>query len=70
MNLSANTKFSELLEAHPDIKEKITASIPQLSVLTTPVAQALLKNATLADLAQKAGISPDDLVSKIQGLLK
>ena len=70
MKLTEATKITDLLESNPDLKEKLVSAMPQLKMLTTPVAQTLMKNATIADLAQKAGVSPDDLIGKLEGLLK
>jgi len=69
MELSKDTKLKDILEAYPEVKEKIAEINPKFKMLNTPVGKMMLKKATIADMSEKSGMSIDDIIVGLKKLI-
>ncbi|MBQ6384902.1 MAG: hypothetical protein IJJ38_01875 [Lachnospiraceae bacterium] len=65
----ASSKVSEIFSQYPFVKDEIIKRIPEAKLIDTPVGQALLKNATVNDVASKVGLSPEKLLAELQNVI-
>ena len=71
MSLSSqpDTRLGDLFEAYPVLEEPLLQAIPSLAKLTNPVLrETVLKTATVAQAAQLAGVSAQDLTAGLRRL--
>jgi len=66
MTISKNTKLSELMKSFPWLMDEAVKLDPKFKVLNNPIGKAFIKNATIEDLAGKAGLSTQEILDWIR----
>ena len=67
MTINRDTKLKELMDAFPWLMDEAVKLDPKVKVLNNPIGKAFLKNATVADLSARAGISVNEILDWIKG---
>ena len=57
MNYNDQTKLTEILAQYPWLPEELIKLDSRFKIVNTPIGKMMIKNATLADLSEKAGLS-------------
>ena len=65
----ATTKINDILAQYPFLKEEVLKRIPEAKIIDNPIGKAMLKNATVNDIASKVGMTPEQLLNKLQSLI-
>ena len=69
MNYDKNTKLTDLLKKFPWLPDELIKIDSRFSIVNSPIGKMLIKNATIADLCKKAGISSEDALKKLEELI-
>ena len=69
MNITKDTKLKELLKAYPWLIDDAIDIDPAFRALRSPLARALIARADVAEAAKKVGVSPDEVIEKIEELI-
>ena len=64
MDITKDTKMTDILAAYPRLKEKLTEISPKFKMLGTPMGKVMLGKATVADMSEKSGVDIDKLIRK------
>ena len=69
MEINENTRLSAILDRYP----WLTTELPKLNagfrLINTPPGKLLLKNATVADLSRRSGLSVGDIRRELERLV-
>lgn len=69
VEINENTRMQDLLDAYPFLKDEAIKINEKFRLLDNPIVRALVKNATLKDLSDRAGIPMEQLIGTIKDLL-
>ena len=69
MEFTPETKLSEILNAYPELKEKLPKLDPRLEIVGTLAGRLLLGNYTIAGASEKTGIPAETLIARLKELL-
>ena len=69
MNITKDTKLKELLKAYPWLIDDAIAIDPAFRALRSPLARALIARADVTEAAKKVGVTPDEVIEKIEELI-
>ena len=70
MEYNNQTKLTDILAKYPWLPEELIKLDSRFKIVNTPIGKMMIKNATLADLSKKAGLSTDELLQKLQEMVK
>ena len=66
MTINRETKLKELMEAFPWLLDEAVNLDPKFKILNNPVGKAFIKNATIADLSRKSGLTVNEILDWIR----
>ena len=69
MNYNSQTKLTDILAEYPWLPEELIKLDSRFKIVNTPIGKMMIKNATLADLSEKAGLSTDELLQKLREMV-
>ena len=69
MNYNDKTKLTDILAEYPWLPEELIKLDSRFKIVNTPIGKMMIKNATLADLSEKAGLSTDELLQKLREMV-
>jgi hypothetical protein len=69
MDITKETKLKELLENHPQLKEKLTEINPKFKMMNTPMGKVMLGKATVGDMSEKSGMDVNELIRKLTAMI-
>ncbi len=69
MNYNNQTKLTDILAEYPWLPEELIKLDSRFKIVNTPIGKMMIKNATLADLSEKAGLSADELLQKLREMV-
>jgi hypothetical protein len=69
MDITKDTKLKELLENHPQLKEKLAEINPKFKMMNTPMGKVMLGKATIADMSEKSGMDVNELIQKLSVII-
>ena len=69
MNYNDQTKLTEILAQYPWLPEELIKLDSRFKIVNTPIGKMMIKNATLTDLSEKAGLSTDELLQKLREMV-
>ena len=69
MKYNSQTKLTDILAEYPWLPEELIKLDSRFKIVNTPIGKMMIKNATLADLSDKAGLSTDELLQKLQEMV-
>jgi len=69
VEITKDTRLSELLTEYPWLKEKIVEINDKFKMLNTPIGKVMMRKATIAEMGKKSGMDADVIISKIKKLI-
>lgn len=70
MEVTKDTKLTDLLEQYPWLKEEAMKMSEKAKMIDTPIGRMMIRKMTVADLCDKAGIPEDEAIATINGLIE
>ncbi len=70
MEISKETKLTDLLAQYPWLKEEIAKVNDKFKMLNTPVGKLMMGKATITEMSKKSGMDVDEIISKIKDLIQ
>ena len=65
MSVTKDTRLTDILKEYPWLKAELLKKYPAFKALDNPLGMAFIRKSTIADLAKKAGKSPDELIDNL-----
>jgi len=65
MEITKETRLSDLLETYPQLKDTLLAISENFRLLHTPMGRIMLKKATVGAMAARAGMAPERLIEQL-----
>ena len=70
MKVDKDTKLTDILKEYPWLKDELPKIDERLKVIKSPMAKVMMGKMTVADASEKSGISVEDLLAKLDELVK
>ena len=70
MEITKETKLSDLLGQYPWLKEELSKVNNKFKMLNTPMGKIMMGKATIAEMSKRSGIDADVIIGKISELIK
>lgn len=70
MEITKETKLSDLLARYPWLKEELSKMNERFKMLSTPMGKLMMGKATIAEMSKRSGMDPDAIIGKIGELIK
>lgn len=70
MKVDKNTKITDILKEYPWLKEELPKIDDRLKILNNPMAKVMIGKKTVADVSEKAGIRVDEILDKLDEVIK
>ena len=70
MEITKETKLSDLLSQYPWLKEELSKVNDKFKMLNTPMGKIMMGKATIAEMSKKSGIDADAIIGKISKLIE
>lgn len=69
MQLTKDTKLKDILAAYPWVIDDAAAIDSRFRALNSPLGRALIGRSNIADAAKKVGVTPEEVIEKIEELI-
>ena len=70
MEITKETKLSDLLGQYPWLKEELSKVNDKFRMLNTPMGKIMMGKATIAEMSKRSGMDADAIIEKISELIK
>ena len=70
MEITKETKLSDLLSQYPWLKEELFKVNDKFKMLNTPMGKIMMGKATIAEMSKKSGMDADAIIGKISKLIE
>ena len=70
MEITKETKLSDLLGQYPWLKEELSKVNEKFKMLNMPMGKIMMGKATIAEMSKKSGMDADGIIGKICGLIE
>ena len=70
MEITKETKLSDLLGQYPWLKEELSKVNEKFKMLNTPMGKIMMGKATIAEMSKKSSMDADAIIGKICGLIE
>ena len=70
MEITKETKLSDLLVQYPWLKEELSKVNDKFKMLNTPMGKIMMGKATIAEMSKRSGMDADVIIGKISELIK
>ena len=70
MKIDKDTKLTAILKEYPWLKDELPKIDERLKVIKSPMAKFMLGKMTVADASEKSGFSVEELLAKLDELVK
>mgnify|MGYP001017493202 CR=1 FL=1 len=70
MNITKDSKLSDLLAQYPWLKEELPKINEKFKMLNTPFGKIMLGKATFAEMSKKSGMDANEIIERITGLIE
>ena len=70
MEITKETKLSDLLGQYPWLKEELSKVSDKFRMLNTPMGKIMMGKATIAEMSKRSGMDADVIIGKISELIK
>ena len=70
MKVDKDTKLTDILKEYPWLKDELPKIDSRLKVIKSPMAKFMLGKMTVADASEKSGFSVEELLAKLDELVK
>ena len=69
MDITKETKLSDLFAVYPWLKDEMTNISDKFKLLNSPLGKAMLKKATISEMSEKSGMDADLIIAKLKGMI-
>ncbi len=69
MELNANTRLKDILDAYPWLPDALIKMDGRFKIINNPIGKMLIRTATVGDACKKAGYSADAALAELQKLI-
>ncbi|MBR1835424.1 MAG: DUF1858 domain-containing protein [Bacteroidales bacterium] len=69
MDITKDTKLTDLLMEYPWLKDEITKVNEKFKMLNTPIAKIMMGKATISEMSKRSGMDAEAIISKIKELI-
>lgn len=69
MNITKETKLSEILERHPWLRQELPKINEKYKMINTPLGRMMVKKATIADVSKRSGTDEQVLIGKLTKMI-
>ena len=69
MEITAETRLSDLIAQYPWLKEEMAKVNEKFKMLNSPVEKLMMGKATVAEMSKRSGMDADILISRINELI-
>ena len=69
MKLNSSSKLAEILSEYPWLKDRLPEINERFKLLHTPLANVMLKTATIADMSKRSGMDEAKLLETLATLI-
>ena len=70
MEITKETKLSELLVQYSWLKEELSKVNDKFKMLNTPMGKIMMGKATIAEMSKRSGMDADAIIGKISKLIE
>ena len=70
MNISKDTKLSDLVKEYPWLLDEVVKLDDKLKVLKTPVGKMMIKKATVEDAGKKTGLGTEAVIKQLTEMIE
>ena len=70
MEITKETKLSDLLDQYPWLKEELSKVNDKFRMLNTPMGKIMMGKATIAEMSKRSGMDADVIIGKVSELIK
>ena len=70
MEITKETKLSDLLSQYPWLKEELSKVNDKFKMLNTPMGKIMMGKVTIAEMSKKSGMDADAIIGKISKLIE
>lgn len=70
MEITKETKLSDLLGQYPWLKEELSKVNNKFKMLNTPMGKIMMGKATIAEMSKRSGMDADVIIGKVSELIK
>ena len=70
MEITKDTKLSDLIAQYPWLKAEIAQVNPKFRMLNSPVGKIMLGKATIVEMSKKSGMEAEAIIGKIKELIE
>ena len=70
MEITKETKLSDLLGQYPWLKEELSKVNNKIKMLNTPMGKIMIGKATIAEMSKRSGMDADVIIGKVSELIK
>ena len=70
MEITKETKLSDLLSQYPWLKEELSKVNDKFKMLNTSMGKIMMGKATIAEMSKKSGMDADAIIGKISKLIE
>ena len=70
MEITKETKLSDLLSQYPWLKEELSKVNDKFKMLNTPMGKIMMGKATIDEMSKRSGMDSDAIIGKISELIK
>ena len=70
MEITKNTRLSDLIAQYPWLKEEISKVYEKFRMLNSPIGKIMLGKATIAEMSKRSGMEVEDIIGRLQELIK
>ena len=70
MEITKETKLSDLLSQYPWLKEELSKVNDKFKMLNTPMGKVMMGKATISEMSKKSGMDADAIIGKISKLIE
>ena len=69
MEITKETKLSDLVSQYPWLKEELTKVNDKFKMLNSPMGKIVMGKATIAEMSRKSGMDVEAIIGKVQDLI-
>lgn len=69
MNYNDHSKLTDIIAQYPWLPDELIKLDSRFKIVNTPIGKMMIKNATIADLSKKTGVSTDELLQRLQKMI-
>ncbi len=70
MNITQNTKISDIMAEYPWLKQELIRKNAKFRKLDSPMARIMMKRVTILDVSRKFGYEPASIITKLQQMIE